>query len=193
MSYPLTRNPGDCPKLSCGQASDWYTHTDTQTDTGNDNNQRPKLASGKKGGEPHWESSFNLICKIMSGYWHGMMLNANNPKICTGFSCVISSVISFYKIISYNWICVIIFSISFRDASHDCPSASEVTLKNIMWVNSSSAKLPQWHLNWEHNSSSVRASYGVSFGDSISDLYPGTITTVMYAISCYIELSYNDT
>ena len=30
-------------ELSCGQASDWYTHTDT----GNDNTQRPKLASGK--------------------------------------------------------------------------------------------------------------------------------------------------
>ena len=34
-------------KLSCGQASDWYTHTHTHTDTGNDNTRRPKLASGK--------------------------------------------------------------------------------------------------------------------------------------------------
>ena len=37
------------PELSCGQASDWYTHrhTDTQTDAGNDNTRRPKLAKGK--------------------------------------------------------------------------------------------------------------------------------------------------
>ena len=35
--------------LSCGQAWGWHTHgqTHTQTDTGNDNNRRPKLASGK--------------------------------------------------------------------------------------------------------------------------------------------------
>ena len=31
-------------ELSCGQASYWHTHTDT----GNDNTQRTKLASGKK-------------------------------------------------------------------------------------------------------------------------------------------------
>ena len=31
-------------ELSCGQASDWYTHTDA----GDDNTRRPKLASGKK-------------------------------------------------------------------------------------------------------------------------------------------------
>ena len=37
------------PELSCGQASDYRTHgrTDTQTHAGNDNTQRPKLASGK--------------------------------------------------------------------------------------------------------------------------------------------------
>ena len=41
-------------ELSCGQAHDWHTHTDTRThghtDTGNDNTRRPKLASGKKRG-----------------------------------------------------------------------------------------------------------------------------------------------
>ena len=39
-------------ELSCGQARDWYTHTDTRThrhtDAGNDNTRRPKLASGNK-------------------------------------------------------------------------------------------------------------------------------------------------
>ena len=37
-------------ELSRGQASDYRTHgrTDTQTDAGNDNTRRPKLASGKK-------------------------------------------------------------------------------------------------------------------------------------------------
>ena len=37
------------PELSHRKASDWYTHTQrwTHTDTGNDNNQRPKLASGE--------------------------------------------------------------------------------------------------------------------------------------------------
>ena len=34
------------PKLSRGQASDWYTHG--HTNTGNNNSRRPKLASGKK-------------------------------------------------------------------------------------------------------------------------------------------------
>ena len=36
-------------ELSCGQASDWYTHTHTDryTDRGDDNTRRPKLASGK--------------------------------------------------------------------------------------------------------------------------------------------------
>ena len=36
-------------ELSCGQASDWYTHTRTYrpTDAGDDNTRRPKLASGK--------------------------------------------------------------------------------------------------------------------------------------------------
>ena len=34
-------------ELSCGQASDWYTHTDRYTDRGDDNTRRPKLASGK--------------------------------------------------------------------------------------------------------------------------------------------------
>ena len=36
-------------ELSRGQASDYRTHgrTDTQTDAGNDNTRRPKLASGK--------------------------------------------------------------------------------------------------------------------------------------------------
>ena len=38
-------------ELSRGQASDYRTHgrTDTQTDAGNDNTRRPKLASGKYG------------------------------------------------------------------------------------------------------------------------------------------------
>ena len=36
------------PKLSRGQASDYCTQTHTQTDAGNDNTRRPKLASGKK-------------------------------------------------------------------------------------------------------------------------------------------------
>ena len=38
-------------ELSRGQASDYHTHgrTDTQTDAGNDNTRRPKLASGKNG------------------------------------------------------------------------------------------------------------------------------------------------
>ena len=36
------------PELSRGQASDWRTDTHTQTDAGNDNTWRPKLASGKK-------------------------------------------------------------------------------------------------------------------------------------------------
>ena len=39
-------------ELSCGQASDWYTHrhahTDRYTDRGDDNTRRPKLASGNK-------------------------------------------------------------------------------------------------------------------------------------------------
>ena len=43
-------------ELSCGQARDWHTHTHghtnsrthKQTDAGNDNARRPKLASGKK-------------------------------------------------------------------------------------------------------------------------------------------------
>ena len=35
------------PKLSCIQASDWHTHTQTHTDAGNDNTRRPKLTSGK--------------------------------------------------------------------------------------------------------------------------------------------------
>ena len=37
-------------KLSRGQARDWRTdgHTHRQTDAGNDNTRRPKLASGKK-------------------------------------------------------------------------------------------------------------------------------------------------
>ena len=34
-------------ELSRGQAKGWRTHTDTQTDAGNDNTRRPKLASGK--------------------------------------------------------------------------------------------------------------------------------------------------
>ena len=34
-------------ELSCGQASDWYTHTDRYTDRGDDNTRRPKLVSGK--------------------------------------------------------------------------------------------------------------------------------------------------
>ena len=44
-------------ELSRGQASDYRTHgrTDTQTDAGNDNTRRPKLASGK-----------NAVCKIIS-------------------------------------------------------------------------------------------------------------------------------
>ena len=33
-------------ELSRGQASDYRTRTDTQTDAGNDNTRRPKLASG---------------------------------------------------------------------------------------------------------------------------------------------------
>ena len=39
-------------ELSRGQASDYRTHgrTDTQTDAGNDNTRRPKLASGKNEG-----------------------------------------------------------------------------------------------------------------------------------------------
>ena len=32
-------------ELSCGQASDWYTHTDRHTDMGDDNTRRPELAS----------------------------------------------------------------------------------------------------------------------------------------------------
>ena len=45
-------------ELSRGQASDYRTHgrTDTQTDAGNDNTRRPKLASGKnkrRGHFPH--------------------------------------------------------------------------------------------------------------------------------------------
>ena len=36
-------------ELSCGQPSDWYTHTDRHTDTGDDNTRRPKLASGQNG------------------------------------------------------------------------------------------------------------------------------------------------
>ena len=38
-------------ELSCGQAEGWRTRTDThtQTDAGNDNTRRPKLASGKNG------------------------------------------------------------------------------------------------------------------------------------------------
>ena len=41
-------------ELSRGQASDYRTHgrTDTQTDAGNDNTRRPKLASGKKKSNP---------------------------------------------------------------------------------------------------------------------------------------------
>ena len=37
-------------ELSRGQARDWRTdgRMDTQTDAGNDNTRRPKLASGKK-------------------------------------------------------------------------------------------------------------------------------------------------
>ena len=41
------------PEVSRGQASDWrtdwHTRTHTHTDAGDDNTQRPKLASGKKG------------------------------------------------------------------------------------------------------------------------------------------------
>ena len=43
------------PELSHGQASDWHTDRQadrhTHTDAGNDNTRRPKLASGKNGGE----------------------------------------------------------------------------------------------------------------------------------------------
>ena len=45
-------------ELSRGQASDYRTHgrTDTQTDAGNDNTRRPKLASGKKRFPSYWPS-----------------------------------------------------------------------------------------------------------------------------------------
>ena len=42
-------------ELSCGQASDWYTHTDRYTDRGDDNTRRPKLASGKNSFRAHFK------------------------------------------------------------------------------------------------------------------------------------------
>ena len=47
-------------ELSRGQSSDYRTHgrTDTQTDAGNDNTRRPKLASGK--------NSLHEMCKSMT-------------------------------------------------------------------------------------------------------------------------------
>ena len=44
-----------------------------------------------------------------------------------------------------------------------------------------------------HHSSPVRASYGVSFVDTISDLYSAPMTDVMYAISCNIWSHYDGT
>ena len=44
-------------ELSRGQAKRWRTRTDTDTDAGNDNAQRPKLASGKNVFE-------NVICEM---------------------------------------------------------------------------------------------------------------------------------
>ena len=41
-------------KLSRRQASDYRTHRRTQTDAGNDNTRRPKLASGKKESSRKW-------------------------------------------------------------------------------------------------------------------------------------------
>ena len=42
------------------------------------------------------------------------------------------------------------------------------------------------------NSLPVRARYGVSFGDPISDLYSVSVTAVMYDIPSYIGPRYND-
>ena len=46
-------------------------------------------------------------------------------------------------------------------------------------------------LAWTHHSLPVKARYGASFVDSISELCP--VTAVMHAISCYIGLRYNGT
>ena len=51
-------------ELSCGQASDYRTdgRTDTQTDAGNDNTRRPKLASGKN----VWQTDGQTVRKYHS-------------------------------------------------------------------------------------------------------------------------------
>ena len=56
-------------ELSRGQASDNRTHgrTDTQTDAGNDNTRRPKLASGKNGSSSRNDSHFEHHIRILNG------------------------------------------------------------------------------------------------------------------------------
>ena len=61
------------PELSRGQASDWHTdrQTDTHTDAGNDNTQRPKLASGKNDHHRTW-----LIMPTQ-----GLWFHTKTPKV----------------------------------------------------------------------------------------------------------------
>ena len=48
-------------ELLCGQASDWYTHTDT----GNDNTRRPKLASGKNYWQYHEQQYIKSVQYVL--------------------------------------------------------------------------------------------------------------------------------
>ena len=47
-------------ELWCGQASDWYTHTNKYTDKGDDNTRRPKLASVKITGWAIWYQEVDI-------------------------------------------------------------------------------------------------------------------------------------
>ena len=66
-------------ELSRGQASDYRTHgrTDTQTDAGNDNTRRPKLASGKNVIHLHGRTTRWLFlvfhCKSTGGHFNTKM------------------------------------------------------------------------------------------------------------------------
>ena len=76
-------------ELSHGQASDYRTHgrTDTQTDAGNDNTRRPKLASGNK----KWIDI--LICDswFFNWAWHFIFLSALSA-ILVAFECINSQI-----------------------------------------------------------------------------------------------------
>ena len=68
-------------ELSRGQASDYRTHgrTDTQTDAGNDNTRRPKLASGNKNSNIfiHKNVFESVVCEMASILSRPQCVNEN--------------------------------------------------------------------------------------------------------------------